>query len=199
MAIPVYPETRGLIFDIDGTLVDTMPIHYKASQIICNSYGFDFPLDFFYKSAGTPTIKVFQMLIANKGLNLDGEKLGIEKDKKYLQLLTEVKPLQPVYDVALAYMDKLPIALGTGATREVAYRTLEAAGLKGQFPIVITADDVLHGKPAPDTFLLCAQKIGIAPDFCQVFEDGDQGITAAITAKMMVTDIRKYITSGITP
>jgi len=199
MVIPVYPEARGLIFDIDGTLVDTMPLHYKASQLICNSYGFDFPLDFFYKSAGTPTIKVFQMLIANKGLNLDGEKLGIEKDKKYLELLNQVNPLKPVYDIAVAYKGKLPIALGTGATREVATKTLEAAGIINEFPIVVTADDVVHGKPAPDTFLLCAQKMGIAPAFCQVFEDGDQGITAALAGKMMVTDIRKYISTGITP
>lgn len=199
MAIPVYPATRGLIFDIDGTLVDTMPIHYKASQLVCNSYGFDFPLDFFYKHAGTPTLKVFQMLMAEKGLNLDGITLGLEKEKKYLELLDKdkVKPLPAVYDVVLAYKGKLPMALGTGATHEIAFRTLEAAGLKDQFSIIITADDVKNGKPAPDTFLLCAERMGIAPQFCQVFEDGDAGIEAAKAGGMMVTDIRKYINAPI--
>ena len=195
MTIPVYPESRALIFDIDGTLVDSMPIHYKASKLVCNAYGFDFPLDFFYKHAGTPTLKVFQMLIAEKGLNLDSEELGREKEEKYLELLKEVKPLQAVYNVALEYKDKLPIALGTGATREIAYRTLEAAGLSNQFAIIVTADDVTNGKPAPDTFLLCAKKMGIAPHYCQVFEDGDAGITAALAGGMMVTDIRKYVSA----
>ncbi|HEY8401244.1 MAG TPA: HAD-IA family hydrolase [Cytophagaceae bacterium] len=191
--IPIYPETKALIFDIDGTLVDTMATHYKACQIVCNEHGFDFPLDYFYAKAGIPTIKVFKMLIEELNLDLDGEKLGHLKEEKYLELIHEVKPLGPVYEVAKTYYGKLPMALGTGGTKEIAHKTLAAAGIEGMFDIIITCEDVLHPKPAPDTFLAGAQKMGISPANCQVFEDADMGIAAAKAAGMLWTDIRQYV------
>jgi beta-phosphoglucomutase-like phosphatase (HAD superfamily) len=191
--IPIYPTTRALIFDIDGTLVDTMPVHYKASQLVCNAHGFDFPLDFFNESAGIPTEEVFEMLMKKLKLNFDGRALGKLKDIKYIELMNEVKPLRAVYDIALKFHGVLPMALGTGATKPVAFKTLEAAGLKGMFDIIITPEDVQKPKPAPDTFLLCAKRMGIEPQYCQVFEDGNPGIKAAIDGGMMVVDIRKYI------
>jgi HAD superfamily hydrolase (TIGR01509 family) len=193
LMIPVFPEARALIFDIDGTLVDSMPIHYKASQLICHSFGFDFPLDFFLAHAGTPTEEVFKLLISKLGLDLDGDVIGNLKDKKYLEIMHEAKPLKEVYEVALKYRNILPIALGTGANRAVAMQTLKAAGLEKEFDIIVTADDVKKGKPSPETFLLCAEKMGIEPRFCQVFEDADPGIQAAKIGGMMVTDIRKYV------
>src|SRR3954464_15601014 len=95
--IPVYPNVKALIFDIDGTLIDTMPVHYKASQLICNAHGFDFPLDFFHASAGIPTEEVFEMLIKKLKLNHDGRALGRMKDEKYIEMMNEVKPLKEVY------------------------------------------------------------------------------------------------------
>jgi HAD superfamily hydrolase (TIGR01509 family) len=191
--IPVYPTAKALIFDIDGTLVDTMPVHYKASQLICNTHGFDFPLAFFNKHAGIPTEETFELLMKELKLSHDGRALGRMKDLKYIDLMNEVKPLKEVYDIVLKYRGKLPMALGTGATKPVAFKTLEAAGLKGMFDIIITPEDVERPKPAPDTFLLCAERMGIEPQFCQVFEDGDPGIKAAKDGGMMVIDIRKYI------
>lgn len=191
--IEVYPQTRALIFDIDGTLLDTMTVHYKASQIVCNARGFDFPKDFFYAHAGIPTIKVFELLMKKLKLPYDGAELGRLKDEKYLELVNEIKPLKEVFEIALAHKDKLPMALGTGGTREVAFRNLAAAGIGDMFDIVVTADDVVHGKPHPDTFLQCAEKMGIDACYCQVFEDADPGIRAAISAGMMYTDIRKFV------
>lgn len=195
-AIPIYPETQGLIFDIDGTLVDTMPIHYKACQIVCNKYGFDFPLDFFYANAGVPTIPTFHMLKDKLKLNYDATALALEKEAVYMEIIDEVKPLQEVYDIVLKYNGILPMSLGTGATREVALRNLEAAGIIGIFDIIVTADDVINHKPSPDTFLLCAKKMGIDPQYCQVFEDADPGITAAKAGGMNVIDIRQYVKSA---
>jgi HAD superfamily hydrolase (TIGR01509 family) len=194
-AIPIHPETQGLIFDIDGTLVDTMPIHYKACQLVCNKYGFDFPLDFFYAHAGIPTIPTFHLLKDKLKLNFDATELGLEKEAMYMEIISEVKPLKEVYDIVLKYKGILPMSLGTGATREVALRNLEAAGIIGIFDIIVTAEDVINHKPAPDTFLLCAKKMGIAPEYCQVFEDADPGITAALAGGMRVIDIRQYIQS----
>ena len=189
----IFPQTKALIFDIDGTLVDTMPVHYKACQIICNQYGFDFPLDFFYAYAGVPTIKCFEILVEQLKLNLNGAELGRMKEEKYVELIHEVKPMKVVYDIALQYKDKLPMGLGTGSTRDIAAKTLASAGIIGMFDIIITADDVKYHKPAPDTFLLCAERMGIEPEYCQVFEDADPGIKAAKGAGMMVTDVRDYI------
>jgi len=193
MDIPVFLDTRALIFDVDGTLVDTMAVHYQASQLVCNAHGFDFPVDFFYQHAGIPTVQVFKTLVSEMGLNIDGEMLAREKEQKYLELIDQVKPLQPIYDIAVRYKYRMPIALGTGGTREITMRTLEAAGIGGEFGIVITCDDVKNAKPAPDTFLLCAEKMGVAPKYCQVFEDGEAGIAAAYAAGMSVIDIRNYI------
>jgi HAD superfamily hydrolase (TIGR01509 family) len=195
--IPIHPETKGLIFDIDGTLVDTMPIHYKACQIVCNKYGFDFPLDFFYAHAGIPTIPTFHLLKQKLQLDFDADKLGLEKEEKYMEIITEVKPLKEVFEVVLHYQGKLPMSLGTGATREVALRNLEAAGISGMFDIIVTAEDVINHKPSPDTFLLCAEKMGIAPEFCQVFEDANPGIAAAKAGGMKVIDIREYVKNNI--
>lgn len=191
--IPVYPETRGLIFDIDGTLVHTLPIHYKACQIVCKDYGFDFPLDFFYKYSGVPTVKTFEILMAQLGLDHDADKLGTLKDEKYLEIISEVKIIEEVYDIVLRYKDKLPMALGTGASRAIAERNLKAAGIFDMFDIIITADDVKNHKPFPDTFLLCAERMGISPAYCQVFEDADPGLKAAKDGGMMFTDIREYV------
>ena len=193
MDIPIFLDTRALIFDIDGTLVDTLATHYRASQIVCNANGFDFPIDFFYQYAGVPTVLVFKTLVAELGLNLDGETLAKEKEEKYLELIDEVQPLRPIYEIAVKYKYRMPIALGTGGTREIAMRTLEAAGIANEFPVIITSDDVKNGKPAPDTFLLCAERMGVAPQYCQVFEDGEAGIAAAHAAGMSVIDIRNYV------
>jgi beta-phosphoglucomutase family hydrolase len=192
-SIPVFSETKGLIFDIDGTLVDTLPAHYKACQIICNEFGFDFPLDFFYQYSGVPTIKTFEILKAKLNLNFNAEKLGRLKDEKYLEILHEVKPVPEVYNIVLNYKGKLPMSLGTGASRKIAERNLHAAGLSDLFDIVITADDVKKHKPSPETFLLCAERMGVAPQYCQVFEDADPGLAAAKEGGMMFTDIRKYV------
>jgi len=191
--ITIYPETKALIFDIDGTLVDTMPVHYKACQLVCNQYGFDFPLDFFYKYAGVPTLKTFEMLVKELNLNLDGVALGKLKEEKYVELIHEVKPLEEVFEVARHYHGILPMSLGTGSTREIAKKTLTAAGILEMFDIIVTADDVENHKPFPDTFLLCAERMGIDPKYCQVFEDADPGLHAAKTAGMMFTDIRMFV------
>lgn len=192
--IEIYPGVKGLIFDIDGTLVDTLPLHYKACQIVCNSYGFDFPLDFFYEYSGVPTIKTFEILFTKLKLDFDPKKLGELKDEKYLEITDELKPVPEVYQIAQDYHGKLPMALGTGANRAIAEKNLRAAGMRDLFDIIVTAEDVKNHKPFPDTFLLCAEKMGVKPAFCQVFEDADPGLQAAKDGGMMFTDVRKYIT-----
>ena len=191
LEIPSHIE--ALIFDIDGTLVDTMPTHYKACQLACKKYGFDFPLEFFISNAGRPTLAVFEDLIKEKKINLDGRQLGIEKEIILESLIEEFTPMPIIADTALHYFNKLPMALGTGGTKLIATKTVDIVNLASYFDVVVTADDVEHYKPHPETFLKCAEQMGISPEKCLVFEDGEPGIQAAISAGMEYLDIRKIV------
>lgn len=190
---PLIPANiKGIIFDIDGTIADTMPLHYQASQIVCNAKDFDFPLAYFYAKAGIPTHKVFQMLMVDLNLPFDGYALADEKEAIFQTLIPQVKPLNPAAEVAEAYLGKLPMALGTGATTEVGTQTIKAIGMENYFKAIVGCDMVKYGKPAPDTFLLAAQLMGVEPKDCIVFEDGQPGIDAAIAAGMQYVDVRKW-------
>ena len=192
--IPLH--IKALIFDIDGTLVDTMPTHYKACQLACRKHGFDFPLDYFLSEAGRPTLSVFEDLVKKLGLDLDGTKLGSEKELILESLIGEFTPMPIISDTAIHYFNKLPMALGTGGTRLIAKKTMEQVKMDSYFDIVITADDVKQHKPHPETFLKAAEQLGIAPEHCLVFEDGEPGIKAAKAANMEVLDIRTIVPSS---
>ena len=184
---------KALIFDLDGTLADTMPVHYKACQIVCNKYGFDFPEDFFYAEAGKPTLAVFELLIKKLGKDLDGSLLGIEKEAVFLSLIHEVKPLDLIAEIAVFNKGKVPIAIGSGGQRRSVDLTLEAIGMANYFDVIVSCDDVKKFKPNPETFIKAATQMNVAPKDCLVFEDGDLGINAARNGGMMVVDVRQFL------
>lgn len=193
LRIPIHSKTKALIFDIDGTLLDTMQIHYKATQLACAEHGFDFPLDFFYATAGTPTHEVFEMLGKKLNINANFKQAAIDKEEIYKTLASEIKPLGIVEEIVKHYHGILPMVCGTGGTREIATLNLEASSMGHYFETVITCNDVSNPKPHPETFLKGAEFLGIAPEFCQVFEDADLGLQAAKSAGMIPTDIRLYL------
>ncbi len=190
--ISIPASTKALIFDIDGTLADTMSVHFEACQIVCNKRGFDFPLDFFLAKAGMPTLVVFQLLMKDLKLPYDGLALGHEKEAVFLTLIDKVKPMPIVADLAREYYGKLPMALGTGGGTLVATKIMQAIGMEDLFDVMISADDVKHPKPHPETFLKGAEFMNIAPEFCLVFEDGQPGIDAAIAGGMPYVDVRPF-------
>lgn len=190
--ISLPKQFKAIIFDLDGTLADTMPIHYRACQIVCQEYGFDFPKDYFYQEAGKPTLEVFQNLVKMLGKNLDGNTLGRAKEEKFLELIHTVQPISLVADVARNYKGKVPMAIGSGGQRNSVNLTLKAIGFDEFFDSVVTCDDVVEHKPHPATFLKAAYDMGVSATDCLVFEDGDPGIQAAKSAGMMFVDIREY-------
>ena len=190
--ISLPKQFKAIIFDLDGTLADTMPIHYRACQIVCQEYGFDFPKDYFYQEAGKPTLEVFQNLVKMLGKNLDGNTLGRAKEEKFLELIHTVQPISLVADVARNYKGKVPMAIGSGGQRNSVNLTLKAIGFDQFFDSVVTCDDVVEHKPHPATFLKAAYDMGVSATDCLVFEDGDPGIQAAKSAGMMFVDIREY-------
>ena len=192
--IKLPSDFKGFIFDLDGTLADTMPIHYMACQFVCNKRGFDFPESYFYEEAGKPTLEVFRNLISKLNIKgVDGTDLGIEKESKFLQLLSLVKPIEIVAKIALSYKGKIPMAIGSGGQRKSVELTLKAIGFNDFFDTVVTCDDVENHKPHPETFLKAALEMGVEPHECVVFEDGDPGLEAAKKAGMMTVDVRGYL------
>jgi len=185
---------KAFIFDLDGTLADTMPIHYKACQMVCKKNGFDFPKDYFYQEAGKPTIDVFRSLINKLGIKgVDSDQLGREKERAFLEMIQLVKPLTVVSEIAKYYKGKIPMAIGSGGQKNTVELTLNAIGFNDFFDAIITCDDVEKYKPDPETFLKAAMEMGVEPKDCIVFEDGEPGIVAASKAGMMVVDIRNYL------
>lgn len=190
--MPVIPEGdfAGYLFDLDGTLVDTMPLHFAAwrEALWRCGLGRDLEEDFFYLQGGVPTLLVAQRIGAHYGVPLDAPRVEHVKEELYLERLREAKLIVPVVEFARRAAQTRPVAVVTGGMPHVAQRTLELTGLDALFRIVVTPADVPpgRGKPAPDMFLFAAKRMGVAPERCLVFEDAEPGVAAARAAGMQV-------------
>jgi beta-phosphoglucomutase-like phosphatase (HAD superfamily) len=198
MQYDIKPGIKGLIFDLDGTLADTMPYHFKGWQIACHRFGAEIDTAFLRKHTGSPGWLIADEII--KKCNLDGsvtiDQIVEEKLIEFSKDQHKVKPILPVVEIVKKYHGILPMAVGTGGHREAVELTLEITGLRKYFDIIITANDVENFKPHPETFLKCAELMNIAPEFIEVFEDGDLGIEAALEAGMVATDVRSWYDSN---
>jgi HAD superfamily hydrolase (TIGR01549 family) len=176
----------GYIFDLDGTLVDTMPLHYTAWEAALRKAGLVGRLDEnrFYSLGGVPSRKVAALLGEHHGLTLDPEVVFRDKEDAFISSVQKLELIIPVVEFARRMRGVKPIAIASGGDRDVVESTLAKTGLAELFSIVVTADDVVHGKPSPDMFLLAAKKMGVEPTSCLVFEDGEPGIRAAQAAGM---------------
>jgi beta-phosphoglucomutase family hydrolase len=190
------PKAKGLIFDLDGTLADTMPTHYEAWVEVATLNGIDFTEKLFYELAGVPTFRIVSILNEMFGTVMDPETVHTQKEEAFLKRIKQVTPILKVLKIAQQNFGKLPMSIGTGGVPDVVKLTLEAINADQYFDIIVTARDVKNFKPAPDTFLLCAERMGIEPQYCQVFEDSDLGLQAAIAGGMIATDIRPYYGKG---
>ncbi len=196
MGITVHPDAKGLIFDMDGTISDSLPVHLATWKAIGKKYGFVFDPKILLDLTGRPTIEFADRIISRYGISEKPEVLVQLKQESFWELAHLLNPIEEVVSIVKTHYGKMPMALGTGASRKSAEVQLEALSLTKYFDAIVSADDVTRHKPEPETFLECARLIGIEPQFCQVFEDGDLGITAAKKAGMFVTDIRPHINYG---
>jgi beta-phosphoglucomutase family hydrolase len=192
MKLDIPPgDFSGYIFDLDGTLIDTMPLHYRAWDAAMRSAGLQGTLDedLFYSLGGVPTVRVAELIAQHYGMTVDAQQVFHEKETLFLELQADAKVIQPVAEFARQAAATHPMAIASGGTRDIVNRSLELAGIRSLFKAVVTADDVVHGKPAPDMFLLAARLIGVEPTRCLVFEDAEPGIKAAIAAGMKVVRV----------
>ena len=187
-------EPEGLIFDCDGTLVDTMPIHFKAWSITTEKYGLIFPEDRFYALGGVSPFEVLRILSSEQNKKIDFEEVTQEKESLYMQLISEAKEIPEVMEIVRSNFKKIPMGVASGGTPETFIGILKHCSIKHYFDVIVTSEDVENPKPAPDTFLEAARRMNIAPEKCRAYEDADMGIKAIIAARMDVVDIRKIIT-----
>ncbi|MBB1200649.1 fructose-1-phosphate/6-phosphogluconate phosphatase [Enterobacteriaceae bacterium 89] len=186
----MYERYAGLIFDMDGTILDTEPTHLKAWREVLGRYDLRFDEQAMAALNGSPTWRIAQSIIELNQASLDPHSLAREKTDVVKAILLEtVRPL-PLIEVVKEWHGRRPMAVGTGSESAIAEALLNHLGLRQYFDAVVAADHVKQHKPAPDTFLLCAELIGVAPEKCVVFEDADFGIEAARLAGMDFVDVR---------
>lgn len=190
LTIPDYPF-QAFIFDCDGTLVDSMPLHYIAWVEALKIHGatFEFTEDEFYAHAGIKEQDVVRILNAKHGTHVDPVAVDETKMEIFRQRIPEVQAVRPVADLALSMHGRLPMAVASGSEEPTVRGCLEATGLIHLFETIITPKLVRQGKPAPDMFLLAAERLGVAPEHCLVFEDGNSGLQAAKAAGMQAVFI----------
>jgi HAD superfamily hydrolase (TIGR01549 family) len=189
------PATAALIFDCDGTLADTMPIHYRAWTAVLDRHAIPFPEERFYQLGGMPTGRIISLLAEEHGVLIaDVDRTAVEKEEVFLSYLAEVEAIETVVRIAAVYRRKLPMAVASGGYRDVVSRTLSAIGVRDWFDVLVCAEDVARHKPDPDVFLEAARRLGVESGRCVVFEDTDIGLEAARRAGMAAVDVRRLLT-----
>jgi beta-phosphoglucomutase-like phosphatase (HAD superfamily) len=180
----------GLIFDCDGTLVDTAPIHYLAVSEAMRSLGHEITGEWYFARTGLTPAALFREFEEQNGVTIDTRELSRRYRPIFLSNLDQAKEVTAVAEVARANFGKVPMAVASNGHLDNVKATLRAAGLLKLFDSIVSADDVAHGKPEPDVYVEAARRIKIAPQDCIVFEDTDEGLAAAQRAGMRTRDIR---------
>jgi beta-phosphoglucomutase family hydrolase len=187
-------KSQAIIFDCDGTLVDSMPVHFLAWHETMTRYGIQFPEDRFYSLGGMPTHRIIEMLAVEQGIELDADLVAIEKEQAFLTRIDLLVPIESVVRIALQNRGIKPIAVASGGFREIIMKQLHQVEMSDWFDVIVSAEDTLLHKPEPDVFLEAARRLGVEPASCLVFEDADLGVEAANRANMPCIDIRTFFT-----
>ncbi len=183
---------KAIIFDCDGTLVDSMPVHFVAWHETMSRYGIAFPEDRFYSLGGMPSDRIIQLLANEQGITLDAVSVANEKELAFLDRIDLLIPIEAVVEVVRQNRGVKPIAVASGGFRAIIQRQLEQIAMHDWFDAVVTAEDTAKHKPEPDVFLEAARQLGTSPKHCIVFEDADLGVEAARRAGMNCIDVRSF-------
>lgn len=190
--IKIPQQAKALIFDLDGTIANTMPNHFISWRKAVLPYGIDFNATLFMELTGMPRTATIEKLNEMFGTKMNPDIVGKVKEDHFKTLVDSTQEIGVVTDVIRKYHTILPMSIGTGSTKNGAKKTLEVIGFQNYFDIVVTSDDIVNHKPHPETFLKCAELMGVNPKDCVVFEDGVLGMNAAQEAGMMVIDVNDY-------
>jgi len=187
----------GYIFDCDGTLADTMPLHYRAWTRLVAELGGSFPEEIFYQWGGKPTEQILRLLVDEQGLEVDDLHAATQRKEQYfLEMLHEVKPIEPVLRIARQWYGVKPLAVASGGFRRQVERTLDALGIRSLFNAVVCVEDTARAKPFADPFLEAARRLDVPPSECVVFEDSPLGVQAAKAAGMECVFVPRTVTGS---
>ena len=175
---------KAYLFDCDGTIADSMPLHYTAWTTVLAEHGCTFPEDLFYSWGGMPVAEIIATLNHQQGLAMPVEQIAHRKEALYYDLIHQLKPIPEVLEHIHLSHGQIPFAVVSGGTRDSVTRALTALGILHKFDTLVCAGDYTRSKPHPEPFLLAAERLRVPPEACLVFEDTDMGIQAATAAGM---------------
>lgn len=196
--IEIPQGIEALIFDLDGTLANTIQAHVDTWKKACEGYPINFTKSFYESINGmglASTIRVFHETL---GIPKDEcEKIARHKQELFHNNMHGVTAIAPVADIAKTYFGKMKMAIGSGAETPLIRKTLKEIGLEKYFSILVGSEQVKHQKPSPDTWLRCAELMNVAPSKCLVFEDSLLGMQGAVDAGMQYIDVRPFVPEPI--
>jgi HAD superfamily hydrolase (TIGR01509 family) len=175
---------KAYLFDCDGTIADSMPLHYRAWKQALGEWQCEFDEQLFYSWGGMPVAEIISTLNERHGLNMPVEIVAGRKESLYFELLPELQAVPEVLEHIEAESGRIPFAVVSGSTRESVTASLVSLKLLDRFETMVCAGDYMKSKPDPEAFLLAAAKLRAAPEDCLVFEDTEMGIQAATAAGM---------------
>ena len=180
----------GLIFDCDGTLTDSMPLHFVAWRDTLAKHSIDFSEERFYAMGGMPTDQIVSVLSKEQSVQVDAKSVAAEKEQAFIANIKALKPKNEVCEIVRQYVGKIPLAVASGSERDTVILQLQMIGLTKQFDAIVAAEDTDKHKAEPDVFLKAAELLGVSPNKCLVYEDSPLGIQAAQAAGMDYVDVR---------
>ena len=184
------PPYSALIFDCDGTLADTLTVHFQTWTAALQRFGAVLPKAWYYERTGLSAAELIQAFNQSFGATIDQQEIEVERQRHFPNLLHQVQEVKAVAAIARANQGKVPMAVASNGQRSVVEQTIDAIKLRSLFKAIVTLEDVESGKPAPDLFLLAAKRMGVPPNECIVYEDSDAGLEAARRAGMRWIDVR---------
>jgi HAD superfamily hydrolase (TIGR01549 family) len=190
---------EGYIFDLDGTLADSMPFHFRAWKESLEKFvgtSEPFTEEFCYQNAGRPAKDIIEWLNEHHGWNMNLQEFVSEKERHFMGYLREIQPIAPVVEVVKSLGKDARQAVASGGLHRDARLIVRQLGLEPYFRAIVGSDHVPEGKPAPDTFLRAAELMEVAPKRCLVFEDAPSGFAAARAAGMDCIDVRPFYTKA---
>jgi HAD superfamily hydrolase (TIGR01509 family) len=175
---------KAYLFDCDGTIVDSMPLHYIAWSKALGEWNCPFPEERFYAWGGMPIVEIIERLSTEHGIKMPVRHVAARKEELYYEHLPELKAVPEVLEHIEQQHGRIPFAVVSGSERASVQASLRAIGLLQKFQTLVCAGDYVRGKPDPEAFLMAAQRLGLSPESCLVFEDTQMGVDAAKAAGM---------------
>jgi len=190
MKLKLPPGTfDAYLFDCDGTIADSMPLHYLAWRTALAEWNCSFSEDLFYAWAGLAVAKIISLLNEKHVLNMPVEDVARRKEELYLESLPHLRAVPEVLEHIDLQYGRIPLAVVSGSTRESVRASLGSLHLLDKFETLVCAGDYKEGKPAPEAFLIAAGRLDVKPESCLVFEDGKLGIVAAKATGMAAVKV----------